>query len=88
VPQYVLVQLLGGVVLDAPLAVTLEDDANGLFPGGPVTIAGGDFAHGFAVASYLPMTAGLRTITATHAGGNTGFAEPIPSLLTQFLATS
>jgi hypothetical protein len=88
VPQFVYVSLVGGVALDNPLVVTLEDDAGGSFPGGPVTIAGGDFAHGFAVVSYIPMTAGMRTISATFTGGNSGFGDQSSSLLTQFLATS
>ena len=87
VAQQVYVHLTGGPALDAPLVVTLADDAGGLFPGGPATLTGGDLGHAFAVVPYIPMAAGPRTISATCSGGNAGFSNPTPDLLVEFLAT-
>lgn len=81
---FVYIRLTGGPRLSTPLVVTLHDDAGGLFPDSPITLTGGDFGHQAAVSYYVPMAAGLRTITATHTGP--AFADPAPGPLTQFIA--
>ena len=68
------VALVGGTVLGAPLVVTLTD-ANGAFVGDPITFNPGTPTSP-ASFSWTPQTVGSHTITASHAGGNTGTIDP------------
>jgi hypothetical protein len=60
--QTVQVRVAPGSILTSPLVVSLADDGGGSFVNNPVTIAG---SPGYALAGYLPATAGLRTMSVT-----------------------
>jgi hypothetical protein len=66
------VTLVGGTVLTAPLVVTIAEGSGGAFTGIPVAINSNSLVGYF---THTPATAGTKTFTCSHTGGNAGMGD-------------
>lgn len=67
VPSTIILALTGGTALTAPLVITITEDSNGVISLTPITIPTTNTGSSF---TYTPKTAGTRTLTFSHTGGN------------------